>query len=334
MATERWRRALRGDPLPWLLEPEDPAIRHLALTQLLDEPGDAPAVRRARAAAMRTDPIASILAAQDPAGWWVRPGARYGPKYRGWFWSLIFLEQMGADPRDRRVQRACSYLLEHGQAPSGGFGWATTDSSVPHCLTGDLIRSLIAFGHLDDDRVRRAIAWEAGAITGEDHERWYPGSTSAPGFACGVNGGLPCGWGAIKAMRGLAAIPPRRRTAAVRRAIDEGTRFLLDHDLSTGAFPTDTTVSRRWTQLGFPLGFVADALQGLEVLVELGHGRDPRLAPTVDLVLSQQDAQGRWQNGYPYRGKLWAEVDRPGRPSKWVTLRACRALRGAIGAPR
>lgn len=260
----------------------------------------------------------------------MRPGNRYGPKYRGWFWSLTFLEQMGADPRHRRVQRACDYVLEHGQAPGGGFGWASTDSSVPHCLTGDLIRALVAFGRLDDERVRRAIAWEAGAITGEGHGRWYPWSTSAPGFACGINGGLPCGWGAIKAMRGFAAIPRRRRTAHVRRAIEHGIDFLLDHDLSTGAFPTDTKVSRRWTLLGYPQGFVADALQGLEVAVELGRGRDPRLRPTVEMVLAKQDAQGRWHNEYPYRGKLWAEVDEPRRPSKWVTLRACRALRGSV----
>jgi len=89
-------------------------------------------------------------------------------------------------------------------------------------------------------------------------------------------------------------------------------------------------VSRRWTQLGFPLGFVADALQGLEVAVELGRGRDPRLRPTVEMVLAKQDAQGRWRNEYPYRGKLWADVDEPRRPSKWVTLRACRALRGSV----
>jgi hypothetical protein len=330
LVTNAWHAALRGDPLPWLLERDDPAIRHLALAQLVDEPEDAPSVRRARAAAMRTDPIASILAAQDPEGWWVRPGNRYGPKYRGWFWSLSFLEQMGADPGHRRVQRACDYVLEQGQAPGGGFGWASTDSSVPHCLTGDLIRALVAFGRLDDERVRRAIAWEAGAITGEGHERWYRGSTSAAGFSCGVNGGLPCGWGAIKAMRAFAAIPPRRRTAQVRRAIGQGIDFLLDHELSTGAFPTDANVSRRWTQLGFPLGFVADALQGLEVAVELGRGRDPRLRPTVEMVLAKQDAQGRWRNEYPYRGKLWADVDEPRRPSKWVTLRACRALRGSV----
>jgi len=329
---EAWRDALRGDPLPWLLERDDPAVRHLALRHLMDEPEDASLVQRARAAAMRVDPIAAILDAMDPEGWWVQPGAHYGPKYRGWFWSISFLEQMGADPRDRRVQRACDYVVEHGQAPGGGWGWVATNSGVAHCLTGNTLRALIAFGRLDDEGVRHAIAWEAGAITGEGHERWYPGATSGPGFACGINGGLPCGWGAIKALRAFAAIPPRRRTRAVRLAIEQGVAFLLDHDLSTGAFPTATSISKNWLQLGFPSAYVADSLQGLEVLAELGHARDARIAPTLEMVLSKQDADGRWRNEHPYRGMLWSPVEAPGRHgSKWVTLRVLTVLRAALG---
>jgi len=104
---------VRGDPVPWLLEREDPAIRHLALRELLDEPADAPSVRRARAAAMRVPSISSILDGQEAPGCRVRPGSGYGPKYTGTVRSLMFLDQMGADPRDRRLRRACRDVLEH-----------------------------------------------------------------------------------------------------------------------------------------------------------------------------------------------------------------------------
>ena len=95
MAT--WIRMLKEDPLPWLLEEETPAVRHLALRQLLDLPEDAPEVQQARAAAMRADPIAAILAAQEPEGFWVKRGPGYSPKYRATDWQLIFLDQLGAD---------------------------------------------------------------------------------------------------------------------------------------------------------------------------------------------------------------------------------------------
>jgi hypothetical protein len=32
-------------------------------------------------------------------------------------------------------------------------------------------------------------------------------------------------------------------------------------------------------------------------------------------------------NRYPYTGKMWVDIDVPGAPSRWVTLRACRVLR-------
>jgi len=76
---------------------------------------------------------------------------------------------------------------------------------------------------------------------------------------------------------------------------------------------------------------VADALQNLEVLAELGRAKDPRLAHAIELVLSKQDTEGRLRNEHRYHGRLWTDVD-PGRgPSKWVTLRACRVLKATLG---
>jgi hypothetical protein len=116
-----WLCMLNGDPLPWLLAADAPAVRHLALRHLLDQPEDAPEVQTARDAAMHADPIAAILAAQQPEGYWVKPGPGYAPKYRGTVWQLSFLDQLGADGRDAQVQAACEYVISHSQARSGGF---------------------------------------------------------------------------------------------------------------------------------------------------------------------------------------------------------------------
>jgi hypothetical protein len=337
-----WVAALRADPRPWLLEEAGSAIRHLALRGLEGRPADDPDVAAARAEAMRTAPIAPILDAQDPAGWWVKPGHGYGPKYTGTTWSLIILEQLGADPADARIQAACDYLLDHTATPGGGFGCSGAaredrpppPSSVIHCLNGNLVRALVAFGRLDDPRVAAAIDWQARAIAGgPEAPPWYASGTSGPGFRCGVNEGLPCAWGAVKAMRGLAAIPPGRRTPAVDRAIEAGVDLLLGVDPATAAYPAgwDGTIAGAWFRLGFPSGYIADVLQVVEVLAELGLGDDPRLGGAVRFVLDRQDERGRWRNEQPYRGRLWADIDEPRAPSPWVTLRACRALRAVLG---
>lgn len=338
---ETWRTALHSDPVDWLLEPEDPAVRHLTLRQLLDRPADDPEVVESRRAAMAADPIAAILAAQHPAGYWEKPGPGYATKYRGTVWQLIFLDQLGADGADPRVQAACEYVLSHTQAQNGGFGAsgamgaaAPPPSAVIHCLNGNLLRALIGFGRLGDERVRRAIAWQASAITGEGVDRWYASATCGPGFACSANERLPCAWGAIKALGGLARIPREGRTAPVARAIETGVTFLLSRDPADADYPAgwgNTRPNGSWFKLGFPSGYVADVLQNLEVLAELGCALDARLRRATDWLLAKQDALGRWKNQYAYNGKTWVDFERQGTPSKWVTLRACRYLRAALG---
>jgi len=339
MTTDAWKTVLRADPVEWLLEPRVPAVRQLAMRQLLDRAADDPDVRESRAAALTADPIAAILAAQHPDGYWEKPGPGYATKYRGTVWQLMFLDQLGADPDDPRIASACDYVLDHSQATNGGFGAsgvagrsAPPPSAVLHCLNGNLLRALIGFGWLGDERVQRAVGWEAQAITGEGVETWYASGTSGPGFGCAANERLSCAWGAVKALGGLARIPVAARSALVERAIGVGVDLLLSRDPAEADYPAgwgNTRPNRSWFKLGFPSGYVTDVLQNLEVLAELGHARDPRLARATEWLLGRQDSLGRWRNEYAYDGKTWVDFERQGEPSKWVTLRACRFLRAA-----
>jgi hypothetical protein len=338
-----WLDMLKGDPLPWLLEEETPAVRHLALRHLLDQPEDAPLVGQARAAAMQTDPIASILAAQQPEGFWVKPGPGYTPKYRGTVWQLIFLDQLGADGTDAQVRATCDYVLSHSQARTGGFAsWEGGSRPVAppppslaiHCLNGNLLRALIGFGWLEDERVQRAIDWQARSITGEDFSDYYLSGTSGPGFRCKSNEHLPCAWGAIKGLLALARIPSEQRAQHVERAIRQGAAFLLSCDPSTAAYPAgwaNVEPSPSWFKLGFPSGYTADLLQNLTVLCELGFAKDIHLESAIEWLLRQQEPSGRWRNQSVSAGKMWVEIDREGQESKWVTLRACSVLKAVYG---
>ena len=335
-----WLAHVHGDPLAWLLDPAEPGVRAAALMRLLGRAPDDPEVVAARAAAMATDPIRAILAAQHADGWWVKPGPGYAPKYTGTVWEVIFLDQLGADAADPRIRRACDYVLDRTRASTGGFGasgdatTAAPPSSVYHCLNGNLVRALIGFGHLDAPRLQVAIDWAAGATNGEGEVAYYRSGTSSPGFACGANQGQPCAWGAVKELLGLARVPEERRTPAVRRAIERGVAFLLSVDPLTADYPRPSYATRpsgSWFHLGFPSGYVTDLLQNLEALVALGHAGDPRLARSLAWLEEQQDFGGRWANRYAYNGKTVVDFEAQGAPSKWVTLRACAELRAVHG---
>jgi hypothetical protein len=291
---------------------------------------------------MAVDPIRSILAAQEPGGWWAKPGPGYGPKYRGTVWQVIFLDQLGADPDHPQINRACDYALRWCPTATGGFGCSAAKaerppppSAVIHCLNGNLLRALIGFGRLDDERVQATIGWAARAITGQGVDRWYASGTSGPGFACAANQHQPCAWGALKELGALARVPARRRTPLVRQALDQGAAFLFSQDPAVADYPMgwgNTKPSTSWVQARLPIG-----LHRRRAPDPGGAGRtrprprDPRLTHALAWLESGQNSQGRWRNRSAYNHKTWIDIERHGQPSKWVTLRACSVLRAAYG---
>lgn len=334
-----WSERLQGDPLPRLLEEdsENPGVRYWALTTLLGRPADDPEVVAAQAQVMATGPVPAILAAQAPEGYWIQPGSGYLPKYRSTVWQVIFLAQLGADGRDPRVRLAGDYVLDHSRCANGGFSIDGRPSGLAHCLQGNLAAALVQLGRLGDPRLDAALDWLARSVTGEGIApaeekdapvRYYRSGNSGPGFLCSANNHLPCAWGATKAMLALAQVPVAARTPAIQAAIEVGAGFLLGHDPAVADYPMgyNTKPNTSWFKFGFPIGYVTDVLQVLQVLTALGYRDDPRLDRAIDLLLSKQDSQGRWKLEYTYNGKTWVDIETKGQPSKWVTLRALQVL--------
>ena len=333
---------LNSNPLNWLLEEDqnNPGVRYFALTGLLDLPGKDPRVIAAQKAVMSSGPVPVILANQSDQGYWDNPNSVYYPKYRGTVWQLIFLAQLGADGNDPRLQASIQLVLDRYRSKYGGFSVDGNVSGMIHCMQGNLIAALIDYGILEDDRLQAAIDWLARSITGQEIApssekdapvRYYRSGNSAPGFACSANDHKPCAWGAVKAILALSKIPPEKRDNRVADAIDSGVSFLFSQDPAIADYPMgySTKPNRSWFKFGYPIGYVTDVLQILETLVNLGFGDDPRLESAYKLLLSKADEQGRWKMEYSYNGKTWVDVEEKGKPSKWVTLRALYALKGA-----
>jgi len=322
---------LNGDPLPWLLEPDKPSVRYLALRDLLGRDQSDPEVQAARAAIMESEPVSAILAARHPDGYWVKPGHGYSPKYTGTVWQIMLLADLGADGADARIRQSCDYLFSHCQCRSGGLSHNAAPSGVIHCLNGNLVYAFLTLGlPAEDERIQQALEWEAGAILGEE-ATYYKSGTTGPGFGCAYNSALPCAWGAVKALKAFSLLPPEARTPRIAKAIDASVHFLLSYDLAKADYPHYERVSSSWFKFGYPLSYTSDILEALEVLARLGQAPDSRLSNAIDFVLSKQDGEGKWKLERTLNGKMWIDIEKKGQPSKWVTLRALRVLK-AIGS--
>jgi len=325
-----------ADALSWLLEPDSPGVRYLALRDLVDCPKPAE-LRAARKRAHEAGPIATVLGKMEKEGYWAAPGPGYNPKYRSSVWSVILLAQLGGDVEaEPRIRTACAYLCDHALQPGGQFSASGTPAATADCLQGNLCWAMLELGY-EDPRLQTAFDWMARSVTGEDiapaadrraSVRYYAGNCG-PTFACGANNKLPCAWGGVKVLLAFSRLPKTRRTALVNRAIRQGVAFLFSVDPAQASYPSGWTnkPSGNWWKFGFPIFYVTDLLQLVEALVALGYGKDRRLTHVLDIIRAKQDPNGRWPLEYDYEGKTWVDFGPKKAPNKWVTLRALRVLK-------
>ena len=326
------------DVIDWLLD-SDPAIRWQVMRDLTETPADIVAAERARVAAEGWG--AQLLSLQQQHGqwaagtpafssekaakWWNSLGAgQQGTLFPEWTsttWSLALLMAFGAEPGNPATRRAVDLVRdnvrwEHDNEPF-------FDGEVEPCINGRAVALGSYFG-VDVAPVAERLLGEQMADGGWNCEQ-ENGSTrgSFHTTICVLEGLLAY---ELAAGGGL----PR-----VAEARHRGEEYLLERRmfrrLSSGeaiAYDRTTEAPAAWTQFSFPTYWHYDVLRGLDYLRSAGVTPDKRATEAIELVRSRQDADGRWPTENPHPGRLYfAMDDGEGKPSRWNTLRAMRALR-------
>ncbi len=328
-----WNDLLNADPVEWLLEEENPSVRYFTLKDILDKPESDPLVRRAQQDIMRFGMVPQILKKQHEPAYLQSYPKFYTNKYGGLVWQLIALAELGADA-DAQIMEQCEYLLSRSQETGdGGFsmheavktGGGRITEVIP-CLTGNMVWCLIRFGYLDDPRLQRGIDWITKYTRLNDGAEEHPQDPPYNRYeACWGN--HTCHMGVVKSLKALSAIPPERRTKAVRDTIGQIAEFLLIHHIYRRSHDLKRTSKPGWTRFGFPLMYQTDVLEILNILLALGI-KDGRMDEALNVVVSKQDDTGRWriQNTYA-SDRMLIPFGEKGEQSKWLTLRALRVLK-------
>jgi len=300
---QNWQKYMKNDPLPWLLNPENPSVCFWTLVDILDKPIDDREVRKTRSAIPRQPLVKEINSLQHPQGHWGDDKTKpYTAK--GAVTALSLLHMMGVIP-DKRTAEGCDSFLEFCQHESGGFSlMKTRRSGIFPCTTGEHLRFLIYFGFGGDPRVQTAFNFIIEEMTTE-----YA-------LDCGRYQHQDCLWGAISALNGLAVLPLEMQSPQSKQVVKFLSATLLDAEYD---FEGE---HKRWLSFGVPRTW--GLLSALKALAAHGYGHDARFSPLLKLLVNCQDDHGRWVCGSTSR--TWP-IEKRNQPSKWVTLDVVRLLK-------
>lgn len=280
---------VKGDVLEWLLEKENPSVRYWTLKDIGRRNESDPQVAEAREEIMKSHPVTEILKNQNPEGFWVALENPYLPKYRATYHQLLILSELGASLTEK-IERAVEIMFENYQLESGHFSFKQIKtergrkSSLTYgaCLTGNILRALLHFGYLHDERTRKTIEFLV-----KTHDNGW----SCDSYPINREGVFPhkCYMGGIKPLIAFSMIPEPERGKEIREIIEREAEIYLENEIFM--YLKDNKGERKakagWTRFGFPLFYQSDALEVLDTLTRLGV-RDERMERALDLVVSKQ----------------------------------------------
>jgi len=351
-------RTVPAETLEWLLEPDNPAVAVLTRRTLLGLPDDE-ATADLWSHRNRYAPVATILDAIRDDGSWDVPSRDY-QKYRGSLWQIVFLGELFASGHCHRAQRAADYAFSRQVADGSWSCNGRTSASIP-CLTANVGRGLARLGFERDERVVAALRYcvtcfatfgclDCGSLSQE------PGHLKREGARTYSLNGY-CHMLAPKLLLFLAEVPRELWPEGAVGLRDECVRVLRDKeilrclpaeareffDLVWSAPASEREGLRErflaehpvltyrekpgWLRFGFPLSYNSDALESLLALAAVGETRRPEYEAAIAAVEAARRTDGRWLVRTTHNGKMIADVETKGAPSKWVTLRALQVLR-------
>lgn len=307
--------------LEWLLQEDQPAVRFRALTELLGRPLTDPAVRAARSDIVRRGWVAEILASRDAAGGWHDAVTQYRPKYTSTHWRMLVLSELGVTRESPGIAAACERWMNGFRAKDGGLGG--NSAGTPHyCVGANMARALVRFGYVDDPRVARTFQWLTEIADPKG------------GWSCFGTGRNLDSWEALSA---FAAYPRDHWTPEMTRCVGRAVEFFLQRELHRQGERYEP-----WYRTHYPTHYYYDLLVGLDCVTALGYESDPRLAFALEWLRAKRRRDGRWNldavhpdvdgaiakwlAAHPKdRPTPWG-LERPGRPSRMVTLTARNVL--------
>ncbi len=306
---------MNPDLFQWLLMARTPSIRYLTLHDLLDCSETDAEVQAVRQEMRTSGPIPAILAKQTDAGCWAGERGYYTPKYTSTHWSMLLLAELAADRTDPRLQRGAALMLA---ATAAELAHAIrTGAHGISCFWGNVLRYALHCGQADAPRVRSIVHYLAHDAREAD-------------WRCPINDKLPCAWGTVRALWGLAALRPRQHSAEAEATIQDGLAFLLEAGyLMQASYPTPGRIHPLWFRLNFPLFYQADILFVLRVLSELGALSHPGAQPALAWLAARRRSDGRWRGSSPFRQRTYAALGDAEETDRWVSLQAAIVLRSA-----
>lgn len=304
----------------WLME-GDAGIRWQTMRDLLHTPEQEWKLEQQRT--VEAGWGAQLLALQDADGSW--GGGIYSPKWTSTTYTLLTLYSIGIPHDCPAAQRGAQLVLDEllGATCDGKFHQKLAECD--RCIVGMILQMAVYWGIRDDciEAIVENLLQERMPDRAWNCRRLRSPRPHHSSFHTTLN--------VLEGLREYIERYDGAQRKEVMAAEQGALELLLQHRLFKSD-KTGETINPKFILLSFPHRWHYDVLRGLSYFARAKAPRDPRLQDVIDLLYSKRQKDGSWLVQQKYAGKVFFEMEKIGKPSRWNTLRALRVLQWWAGS--
>ncbi len=260
---------------------------------------------------------AQFLSYRKEEGHWGR--AFYQPKWISSHYSILDLKNLGIAPSNQLIKDSIVYILQNHKGVDGGINPSVTIEQSDICICGMFLNYACYF-KIEEDGLTSIVDYLISEQMGDG------------GFNCRSNreGAIHSSLHTtISVLEGLLEYVNNGysyRATELDHIVEESREFVLQHRL----FRSDRTgeiINKRMLMLSYPSRWFYDILRSLDYFQFAGVEYDPRMQDALDVLMSKRRKDNKWPLQAKHPGKVHFDMETPGKPSRWNTLRSLRVLK-------
>ena len=258
-----------------------------------------------------------LLSKQLPNGHWGH--SFYNPKWTSSHYTLLELKNLAIGPNIPEIRQTLDLIIAHEKSADGGInpGGGLRRSDV--CINGMFLNYSTYFG-APEDQLKSVIDFLISQQMNDG------------GFNCHLNrigavhSSLHTTISVLEGILEYARNGYSYRLNELQQTAAESTEFILQHRLYKSD-KTGKVIDDKMTRFSYPCRWRYDVLRALDYFQDAKIAYDTRMDDALQLLVRKRTSDRKWLLQAKHPGQTHLEIEIPGKPSRWNTLRALRVLK-------
>ncbi len=244
----------------------------------------------------------------------------YQPKWISTHYTLLDLRNLNLSSNNALVQQTIEQVLQNGKANDGGIRLGPSTSQHSDICVNGMFLNYASYFKTSEKKLHSIIDSILDELMPDG------------GFNCrttrsgAIHSSLHTTISVLEGLTEFQKAGYTYRMDGIQRAKESAMEFILLHQL----FLSDHTgqiINKDFLKLTYPCRWKYDILRAMDFFQYAGIEWDHRMKAAVNELNKKQNKEGTWNMQSAHTGQVHFNMEKAGKPSRWITLRVLRVLK-------